>query len=44
MHRIGSPRDVATVVAFLLDGQQSGFVTGAAIPVDGGVLARLSSE
>ncbi len=44
LHRIGSPRDVATVVAFLLDGERSGFVTGAAIPVDGGVLARLSSE
>jgi NAD(P)-dependent dehydrogenase (short-subunit alcohol dehydrogenase family) len=44
LHRIGSPREVATVVAFLLDGECSGFVTGAAIPVDGGVLARLSSE
>jgi glucose 1-dehydrogenase len=44
LHRIGSPLDVATVVAFLLDGERSGFVTGAAIPVDGGVLARLSSE
>jgi NAD(P)-dependent dehydrogenase (short-subunit alcohol dehydrogenase family) len=44
LHRIGSPREVATVVAFLLDGERSGFVTGAAIPVDGGALARLSSE
>ena len=44
LQRIGSPREVATVVAFLLDGERSGFVTGAAIPVDGGVLARLSSE
>jgi glucose 1-dehydrogenase len=44
LHRIGSPREVASVVAFLLDGDCSGFVTGAAIPVDGGVLARLSSE
>jgi NAD(P)-dependent dehydrogenase (short-subunit alcohol dehydrogenase family) len=44
LHRIGSPREVATVVAFLLDGEQSGFITGAAIPVDGGVLAALSSE
>lgn len=44
LHRIGSPHEIATVVAFLLDGEQSGFVTGAAIPVDGGVLARLSSE
>ena len=42
--RIGRPLDVATLVAFLLDGSQSGFITGAAIPVDGGVLAKLSSE
>ncbi len=42
--RIGTPGDVATLVAFLLDGSQSGFITGATIPVDGGVLARLSSE
>jgi NAD(P)-dependent dehydrogenase (short-subunit alcohol dehydrogenase family) len=44
LRRIGSPRDVATVVAFLLDGSQSGFITGAAIPVDGGILAKLGSE
>jgi glucose 1-dehydrogenase len=44
LHRIGSPHEVATVVAFLLDNERSGFVTGAALPVDGGVLARLSSE
>ena len=42
--RIGTTRDVASLVAFLLDGRLSGFITGAAIPVDGGVLARLSSE
>lgn len=44
LRRIGSPRDVATLVAFLLDGELSGFMTGTSIPVDGGVLARLSSE
>ena len=43
LHRIGSPREV-NGRRFLLDGECSGFVTGAAIPVDGGVLARLSSE
>jgi NAD(P)-dependent dehydrogenase (short-subunit alcohol dehydrogenase family) len=42
--RIGSPRDVSALIAFLLDSQQSGFITGASIPVDGGVLAKLSSE
>lgn len=44
LHRIGTPAEVATVVAFLLDSDRAGFVTGVAIPVDGGVLARLSSE
>ena len=42
--RIGTTEDVASLVAFLVDGGLSGFITGAAIPVDGGVLARLSSE
>ena len=42
--RIGSPRDVSALIAFLLDSEQSGFITGASIPVDGGVLAKLSSE
>jgi NAD(P)-dependent dehydrogenase (short-subunit alcohol dehydrogenase family) len=44
LRRVGSPLDVATLVAFLLDAEQSGFMTGTSIPVDGGVLARLSSE
>jgi NAD(P)-dependent dehydrogenase (short-subunit alcohol dehydrogenase family) len=44
LRRIGAPLDVATLVAFLLDGELSGFMTGTSIPVDGGVLARLSSE
>ena len=44
LRRIGSTHDVAALVAFLLDSDLSGFITGAAIPVDGGVLASLSSE
>jgi NAD(P)-dependent dehydrogenase (short-subunit alcohol dehydrogenase family) len=44
LRRIGSPLDVAKLVAFLLDNSQSGFITGASIPIDGGVLAKLSSE
>jgi glucose 1-dehydrogenase len=44
LRRLGSPRDVAALVAFLIDSSQSGFITGASISVDGGVLAKLSSE
>jgi len=36
--RIGKPEDVATVVAFLADDRLSGYVTGADIPVDGGLV------
>lgn len=44
LQRIGSPRDIAKAVAFLLDGERSGFVTGQELAVDGGALARLSTE
>ncbi len=38
--RIGEPEEVAKVVAFLA-GEQSSFISGAAIPVDGGMTAGL---
>lgn len=38
MHRFGQPRDVAAAVAYLL-GDDAGFTTGVALPVDGGRLA-----
>jgi NAD(P)-dependent dehydrogenase (short-subunit alcohol dehydrogenase family) len=36
MARYGAPSEIATVAAFLLDGSQSGYVTGEIIAVDGG--------
>ncbi len=40
--RFAAPEDVATVVAFLADGSKSGFINGAALPVDGGWSADAS--
>jgi NAD(P)-dependent dehydrogenase (short-subunit alcohol dehydrogenase family) len=37
--RVGTPRDVASAVVFLLS-DESSFITGAALPVDGGNTAR----
>jgi NAD(P)-dependent dehydrogenase (short-subunit alcohol dehydrogenase family) len=37
--RVGTPRDVASAVVFLLS-DESAFITGAALPVDGGNTAR----
>lgn len=42
--RFAEPREIAEAVAFLLDGKRSGFMTGETLTVDGGVMARLSSE
>lgn len=39
--RVGRPEEIATVVAFLLDSLQSGFMTGQHVNVDGGVRIKL---
>ena len=37
--RVGRPEDVASVIEFLLDDALSGFISGAEISVDGGLMA-----
>jgi len=42
--RVGRPEDVAELVAWLLDGKRSGFVTGANFIVDGGMTRKMLYE
>jgi NAD(P)-dependent dehydrogenase (short-subunit alcohol dehydrogenase family) len=44
LKRIGDPRDIAQAIAFLIDHDRAGFITGQEFVVDGGALARLSTE
>lgn len=39
MHRYGNPEEIVSVIRFLLDPQQSSFITGHTIPVDGGFIS-----
>ena len=39
--RIGTPEDIAKMTAFLLDGEQSGFMTGETIRIDGGMTHKM---
>jgi NAD(P)-dependent dehydrogenase (short-subunit alcohol dehydrogenase family) len=41
---VGKPTDVAEIVAWLLDGERSGFVTGANFVVDGGMTRKMIYE
>jgi NAD(P)-dependent dehydrogenase (short-subunit alcohol dehydrogenase family) len=42
--RVGKPQDIAEIVAFLLDAERSGFVTGANFIVDGGMTRKMIYE
>jgi len=44
MGRVGDPREIAQSILFLTDEEQSSFVTGHAMVVDGGATIRLSTE
>lgn len=42
--RVGQPEEIAHAIYFLADAEQSSFMTGQALVVDGGATARLSTE
>jgi hypothetical protein len=42
--RVGRPEDIARAILYLADRDQSSFMTGQTLVVDGGALARLSTE
>ena len=42
--RVGQPVEIARAIYFLADDQQSSFMTGQALVIDGGATARLSTE
>jgi glucose 1-dehydrogenase len=42
--RVGTPGEIAHAIYFLADDDQSSFMTGQALTIDGGATARLSTE
>ena len=42
--RVGKPQDIAEIVAYLLDRERAGFVTGANFVVDGGMTRKMIYE
>lgn len=44
VQRIGKPNEVAEAIFYLADNARSSFVTGQSLVVDGGAIARLSTE
>jgi hypothetical protein len=41
---VGKPEDIAELVAWLLDHEQSGFITGANFVIDGGMTRKMIYE
>jgi NAD(P)-dependent dehydrogenase (short-subunit alcohol dehydrogenase family) len=44
MGRVGRPEEIGRAILFLAENEQSSFMTGQAMVVDGGATARLSTE
>lgn len=44
MGRVGQPEEIARAIYFMADAEQSAFMTGQTMTVDGGATARLSTE
>ncbi len=44
LKRVGTALEISKTILFLADSNQSSFITGASIVVDGGTLAKLSTE
>ena len=42
--RVGEPDEIAEAVLFLADEHRAAFLTGQTLVVDGGAMARLSTE
>lgn len=42
--KVGTPEEIAHAIYFLADNEQSSFMTGQALVIDGGATARLSTE
>jgi NAD(P)-dependent dehydrogenase (short-subunit alcohol dehydrogenase family) len=42
--RVGQVQDIAAMVAYLLDAERSGFITGANIVIDGGMTRKMIYE
>jgi NAD(P)-dependent dehydrogenase (short-subunit alcohol dehydrogenase family) len=44
LQRIGQPAEIAQAILFLADAERASFITGECLTVDGGAMARLSTE